>query len=373
MKIALLAPNLRGHRDFWLERTLLNALKQEIQVVLYTRSGEIQPERMRDIGLSPENLILEETQKSLIDRWKSDVRREKSLGVAWDADQILFELILARGKYRLLILRPYLEGKNLAALTRYLIKQSLITIISLRRSIEIARLSIPFASAGSKSYYWVRDDYNTEGFLDYVENSQIPVELSEVSNAARIISVAGDMDVRKNPLQAYSVFEEFRNTTVGDVYLVFAGVQKQSFKEELLKIQSLKRVIQIDRMLTSNELAGLLRISIATILIYDNRGASGIALNSLVAGTPVLLKGGKKWENLQSLTGGDFRVETKNSKQPVLNLPIQRSLQSKSFIQILTSEPIPLIGDFILGIEKDDPIKNGFRCFSFLTDRNQFF
>jgi hypothetical protein len=335
LKIALFAPNLRGHRYFWLKTTILRSLKRDIQVDLYTCLSEVDPERLRDIGLSPKHLILEETSKALMNRWKSDVKRDKSLGVSWDGDQILLKLFFASGSYRLLILRPYLEGKNLSAITRYLVKQILITLLSLRTSIEIARLSIPYSSYGSKSFYWVRDDYNTEGFSDYAKNHQIPRELSELSSAVEIISVAGDMDVRKNPLQSYKIVEELRRTNGGEIFLVFAGLQKQSFKVEIQKIQSLKNVIQIDRKLNSHELAGLLKISVATLLVYENRGASGIALNSLVVGTPVLIQGGRNWRNLQKLSGGALQVEGKNSNQVVLHLAALLGMPRKSYSQIL--------------------------------------
>jgi hypothetical protein len=66
LKIALFAPNLRGHRYFWLKTTILRSLKRDIQVDLYTCLSEVDPERLRDIGLSPKHLILEEMHSKFI-------------------------------------------------------------------------------------------------------------------------------------------------------------------------------------------------------------------------------------------------------------------------------------------------------------------
>ena len=87
----------------------------------------------------------------------------------------------------------------------------------------------------------------------------------------------------------------------------------------------------------------------ATLLVYENRGASGIALNSLVVGTPVLIQGGRHWRNLQKLSGGSLRVEGKNSSQLVLHLAALLDIPRKSNSLILTQEPVPGVGDFILG------------------------
>ena len=87
------------------------------------------------------------------------------------------------------------------------------------------------------------------------------------------------------------------------------------------------------------------------MLVYENRGASGIALNSLVVGTPVLIQGGGNWRNLQKLSGGALQVEGKNSNQIVVHLAALLGMPRKSNSQILMREPVPGVGDFILGVK----------------------
>jgi hypothetical protein len=104
----------------------------------------------------------------------------------------------------------------------------------------------------------------------------------------------------------------------------------------------------IDRVLTSNEYRGIIDISNVLLLPYTNRGASGIVLNSLVAGTPVLLQGGRNWINLQNVSEQMLRVVGANRENMVSSLYELLSQPKKSSLGILEIEPIPSLSDFIL-------------------------
>jgi hypothetical protein len=349
LKIALFAPNFRGHRAHWLEQILASASERDMQVIVYTVEGKLNAEHLNSFGMMSENVVFESCPRTLITRWRLDVENDNAVGVSWEADQILHKFLIVAGRYRLIVMRPYLEGKNPFSIARYLLKNILISALSLRKSIEIARLSIPYAHKKSESHRWVRDDFNTELFFDPVENAEIPEELSSIAKSHEMITVLGYLDFRKNPIRAYQIFEQLRLRGNMKMYLVFAGAQSESFKLKLLKIQNMQNVIQIDRVLTGSEYKGVIKASKVILLAYENRGPSGIVLNSLAIGTPVLLQGGRKWRNLQKIMGGAFRVEKKYAGKLADQLGDLRLRPQLSKVSLLAQEPIPSVRNFILG------------------------
>jgi hypothetical protein len=349
LKIALLAPDLSGHRGHWLREILEKARVHGTEVFVYTIERKYSGEYLGSLGLRSENSVFEDCAETLIDKWLSDVGKDQIMGMSWEADRILHKFLFVRGRYRLLIMRPYLESADIPGITRFLVKRFLASVLTSRRTIEVARLSIPYAHKNAKKNHWVRDDFNTEVFLNSISNFEIPNELVSIPEHHHIVSVLGYLDLRKNPVQAYRLVEELRRKNRRNILLVFAGQQSEAFRIELLKIKQLQGVIQIDRELTDNEFKGVIKASKVILLIYSNLGPSGIVLNSLTLGTPVLLKGGRNWRNLQKNTGGIFRAEKGNPDRLKKQLEEQLRLPRQSKVKILCEEPIPSVGDFILG------------------------
>lgn len=322
-----------------------------MHVLVYTLEGKVSTADLGSLGLKKDYSVFEHSLKKLTARWRLDVEKEKILGVSWEADRILHRFLFASGRYRLLIMRPYLEARDLFGVTRFLVKKILSTALSQHRLIEVARLSIPYAHKESVRNRWVRDDFNTEIFFNSLNSAEIPEELDSIAEDHDIISVLGYLDSRKNPLQAYRIFEQIRINGNQNTCLLFAGVQTDSFKLELSKIESKNDVIQIDRALTNNEYIGIIKASRLILLIYANHGASGIVLNSLSIGTPVLFRGGRHWRKLQRISDGSFHVGKSDLKKCVHSLGNLQLLPRQSKIQILSQEPIPTVGNFILGIK----------------------
>ena len=310
-----------------------------MHVLVYTLEGKFSTADLGSLGLKKDNSVFEGSLKKLIARWRLDVEKEKILGVSWEADRILHRFLFASGRYRLLIMRPYLEARDLFGVTRFLVKKILSTVISRYGLIEVARLSIPYAHKKSVRNRWVRDDFNTEIFFNSLDNAAVPDELKSITRDHHIISVLGYLDSRKNPLQAYRIFEQIRINGNQKTCLLFAGVQTDSFKLELSKIESKNNIIQIDRALTTGEYIGVIKASRLILLIYANHGASGIVLNSLSLGTPVFLRGGRHWRKLKRISDGSLHVGKRNFQKHVIELGNLQSLPHQSKIQILSQEP----------------------------------
>jgi hypothetical protein len=224
----------------------------------------------------------------------------------------------------------------------------LIFFVSVFRTFEVGRLSIPYASQESQGFRWVRDDINTENFGKSETESEAPSEISKIPENAKIVSLLGYIDERKNPLEAYKIIEDVRKKCDSHVYFVVAGTQSEQVKSQLFQFRNAPHLVVIDRVLTSNEYRGIIDISNVLLLPYTNRGASGIVLNSLVAGTPVLLQGGRNWINLQNVSEQMLRVVGANRENMVSSLYELLSQPKKSSLGILEIEPIPSLSDFIL-------------------------
>jgi hypothetical protein len=165
---------------------------------------------------------------------------------------------------------------------------------------------------------------------------------------AKIVTLIGNLALRKNPIEAYKRIEDLRKYRNENVYLVFAGVHTEKFKVALSSVEELRDVLQIDRFLSDAELKGLLRRSNLIFLPYKNRGASGIALNSLVLGTSVFLYGSHNWKRLQGLLGGKILIGNKNSRKLVQQLNQMIDLPKTTPLSFLLDENIPSLSEFLL-------------------------
>jgi glycosyltransferase involved in cell wall biosynthesis len=348
MRIAVLAPYLGGHRAHWLERIVLDSKSAGINVLVYTSDTTQRDRIINELHLTYEDFVFDVNTSEIIRRWRNDVKSQSLVGISYEADKLLPKLLFAKGKMQLLIMRPYLEEGSVLGVIRFISKQLIIFILSLKRSVTISRLSIPYSRLRSRNFGWLRDNYNTEHFFNSTNCAKIPRELLEISGDTKIVTLGGYLDARKNPREAYSKIEALRDARDEKIYLIFAGTQTEDFKAELSKIGNLKDVIQIERSFSDDELMGLLLKSDLIFLPYKNRGASGMVLNSLTVGTPVFLYGSHNWRRLQGLLGGQLIVGNQNSRELITQLSLLLDRPKKSMLLTLREEKIPSLSDFLL-------------------------
>jgi hypothetical protein len=246
-------------------------------------------------------------------------------------------------------MRPYLEATDFLGLLRFLLKNFLIFILNLNSNVIVSRLAIPYSRSCAESFRWIRDNYNTEKTTHLKENRTIPVELSGISSGSKIITLPGHLQARKNPLEAYKKIEELRKIRKEKIFLVFAGSQDRSFKRELTKKTEFIDTIMIDRLLEDSELNGLIFRSDLIFLPYTNRGASGIVLNSIVIGTPVLIYGTDNWSKLHEYLGDQLIVSTAKSLNSIHQMSIMLDCVKSSGLFVLQSENVHSLSDFIFG------------------------
>jgi Glycosyl transferases group 1 len=347
--LAVLAPELSGHRLHWIEAIYSYAVKNGLEVCVFTCDRESIQQLSLNTKKNRINIFIENDTNKLIKQWGKHLNNRKMTGIVLEADKYLHKILFIRGKLRLLILRPYLEGFNASGLFRFLTKQLLILVINQRPSVMVARLSIPYSRRNGKSIKWVRDNFNTEEFLESAAKPTELLELSQIPDESRVITLPGYLQARKNPKKIYQTFIDMDKEGNRQNYLVFAGKQDEEFKAEILKIGKNERLIQIDRILTNDEFVGLIKRTDLIYLPYSNRGASGIVLNSLVIGTPVLLTGGANWRKLVRLLDGQLSLIKKSNEKNVQLIMTLLERPKVTQVKTLVEEDIPTVQNFFLG------------------------
>ena len=346
MVLAIYVPDLAGHRRYWLDQSLASAVVGGIQVCVYT-SDFAQAEQISVSKLNLVTWIVNPDRKELLRQWRNEIRKISRVGICFEADKILPRLLFAKGEMRLLIMRPYLEQRNLSGVVRFTLKQACMFTLSLRRSVKVSRLAIPYSKRQSENFRWIRDDINTELFLDQENPIFVPREIAKIADNSKVITLCGFLDARKNPITAYRIVEKIRKVRGEKVVLILAGLQTNDFKDELSSLKHHEDVIQIDRLLLDSEFKGLLKRSDLVLLPYSNKGASGIVLNSLVCGTPVAICGNHNWRNLKNYLGEYFLVLGSIRRSQIREMNNMLELSKKSAHKILRDEEIPSLSEFL--------------------------
>lgn len=345
----LYLPQMSGHERAWL-RALVYSMKPKINsLTIYTMHESSLIFDAIDETLLNVEICRQLTPNNLFKVWKNSLQEEDSIGIIWSADKILHKFTFCKGSIRLLVMRPYLESKTFLGMSRFLIKKLLIYLIRFRRNIDIAQLAIPFSRQGKSEKLWVRDDLTLSQFR-YPEAAQNSTEVSHplsVRENSIIVTTAGFLSKRKNPQLIYETFRKIQKGTEKDVYLCLAGFQQKDWKEET-KDWDLSHVEMIDRYLDELVLKEVIERSNLILLPYKNRGASGLAINGLVLGTPVLISGSKHWKNLERISQGYLVRSALSSEELSRHALNQILMPRKSSMGILVHEPIESLSNFLL-------------------------
>ena len=347
-RYALYVPHSLGHEIQWLNQIRdFPQFKVENWTIYTTSSNLLTLQSELNLDLHS-RIIIEEEEKVLFTRWKFDSKSEKTTGIILHADKMLHRLLFTSGRKKILIMRPYLESTSPQGVLRYLVKRFLIKAISLDRKVEIGRLSIPYSRIGKSSSGWLKDDFNIEAFHNYAEPSAEVVRFFEdilKSNKIRL-GVLGFLDLRKNPQIVYETFSLLESVTHNQIQLILIGTQSSSWKSST-KNWRREEIFELERYLTMSDLKYAIENLDVVLLPYSNKGASGIAINSLCLGTPIVLCGTKNWNNLvKSFDGCIANIEMNSVKIAQAALEIA-SHQKVAVIEKLREENLTALSGFI--------------------------
>jgi glycosyltransferase involved in cell wall biosynthesis len=260
-----------------------------------------------------------------------------------DLEKHIFWLIRNRMKFKGVFMRPYLEGYKMRSILIWLMKRMLTTVSQLVPTMNIRLLAIPFQRQRRAKRSWIRDDLTLSKCMASMKKNSPKIN-ERFKNS---IVVPGFLDTRKGIELAVSGLHHSRNLIDENLNLFFIGSATSSFLEAFSKVKEDSITLE-DGFLSDSDFVNLLFSSRIILLPYANRGASGIVIEALVVGTPVVIVGRNTWRNLSFLSNGLVQFSRPNPKS--VSRSIQRAQISKAtgMADILSTEDLNGLSKFFL-------------------------
>jgi glycosyltransferase involved in cell wall biosynthesis len=273
-------------------------------------------------------------------------RSEKETGSVFlfmDLEKYVYWLLKNQIKFRGVFMRPYLEGCNLRSYLIWLTKRVITFLSHLTPAANIRLLAIPFQREKKTKKAWIRDDLTLRKIISSI-NAQQPGYDERFKEA---IVVPGYLDTRKGISIAVKSFQHSQILTDEKLNLLFIGKATSNFLDDFLNLHEDSITLE-DRYLSDHEFVTLLFSSRVIVLPYSNRGASGIVIEALVLGTPIVIVGRRTWRNLSVLCGGLVQFSRSNPKAISRAILRGQTLKRESMKKILEQEELTGISEFFL-------------------------
>jgi hypothetical protein len=169
----------------------------------------------------------------------------------------------------------------------------------------------------------------------------------EIGKSNRLITIAGFLDLRKNPQLIYSTFQNLKAVFGEEIKLALIGKQSQEWKD-VSRSWDYDGILEIDRYITKQELQYVIKKTSVMILPYSNRGASGIAINSLVLGVPVVLSKNRNWNKASKYLNGSLKLAKLNEQDFSKAITDLLKISRKPRLKQLQDEPLQDLSEFLL-------------------------
>lgn len=239
----------------------------------------------------------------------------------WDADNWIREISFSKQRIFSLIMRPYLTSCTLPSIFRYLVKFFFVGYLIRVRKIPVFLLRIPMHKSRFLSKHWV-DDPNFD-LVDFDVNlGEMGTNKYEVKSN-KVILVPGFISMRKNPVLAIEVCRMVNSSIGESVQLIFTGKVEDDVLG-VLKDCGFDWVVVKDKYLSRADYLKELRASNLVLLLYENIGSSGVVIDCLAYGVPVLLLKNRFWKSLEEESKGLVKLGVKSADK--LALQIERML-----------------------------------------------
>lgn len=220
-------------------------------------------------------------------------RHPDSRIVVWDAEEFLFSLLRAQFPVKALFLRPYLQEYSFKGILRFVFKRSIMIYLRKAKFISVAELRVPFSINYSNGNAYVFDDLSILPLYP-----RLPIPNNEKED---LLVVAGFISHRKNIYKVLSIFDQLKqNPQFQNLKLAIIG--KSNLDIHSFKPYNAKDYILLEnRYLDNSDFFAWIERAKTILLIYGNRGASGIVVQSLLLNTKVVFNGASEWEELARL------------------------------------------------------------------------
>lgn len=316
--VVVIIDNLNGHRFEWMRVFAARCNSIGRQCIFLHLSGS--EDYIVEVSVDDSRLVIcneFDHRREVLDL--IDSIQVKNWYFCWDADNWLREIAFAKQRISSLVMRPYLGSLRLTSVFRFVIKFVFVGFQILVRRMPVYLLRIPMHESRYLSHHWV-DDPN----FDLVE---FDVDLEEQrrneneEKRKKIIMVPGFISMRKNPVLAIEICRAVRASMGESIQLSFTGKVEDDVLQ-ILAEYGLDWVVVNNKYLSRTDYLNELRASDLVLLIYENIGSSGVVIDCLGYGVPVLLLENRFWKSLEKESKGLVKLGKKSVERLALEIEL---------------------------------------------------
>ena len=218
--------------------------------------------------------------------------------VILDGETWLFHLFFTNIPIKILFLRPFVSNSTPKSALFFFFKRCIIQLLHFKQKLDYRFLSIPFYKPLTSPGRWVQDDLSTFDIDTSKFTKRNDLDLVK-------ILIPGFISNRKSPRLILEAAVELESKIPGRFQFLFMG-QIESDVKHLLQSANVGSIQFIDGYLDRSEYLRQINDANFVLLLYKNRGASGVLLESLLLNTSLILKRDRIWSNLVKNSRGSI-------------------------------------------------------------------
>jgi hypothetical protein len=246
-----------------------------------------------------------------------------------DGEQWIRYLLRTGIRCRVLFMRPYVSAFNVKAFLKFPLKIFALVCLNFSKDLEISFLKIPHHNPIFWKSRWVSDNLTTSDVHGF--------EKSQAANSKQFtVLVPGFISERKSPDFVLKIAMELEVRFPGIFHFYFFGSVDQHTKN-LMDTSSLINVSYQDKYFSRSDYLDMIRSADLVLLIYKNRSASGIIMESLALDKKVLIHGSYLWMKLRDLSQDSLIFLPKTNKRILTQF--ENLISKKQLVVTNTSEP----------------------------------
>lgn len=306
LQLVVVTEGLTGHRLKWLEKLtqLLGKVNQPLRVVTLEESQKVFSDKLlSQIEADIVDFIFVNNRNALFPTAEKLFASSPNVQfVIWDADDWLFKLLKTPIPFRALAIRPYLTEIKSSAIIKFTTKNLLYTLINMRKNGKLAKLSVPLAKSIFRRKHWIEDDLTVHEMRKVT-----PAGKRFTDSNSNTLLIPGFISARKRPELAISVVHALNSVCSTHWQLIFMGKIDPKCAE-IIKEARGDHIMVIDKYMDDSTYQEILASVDIVLLLYKNRGASGIAVESCLLGTPVVMAYSRLWKGVERELPQKFRL-----------------------------------------------------------------
>jgi len=287
-KVVFITNSLGGHRLTWFLNlhSLQKDLQHPVELIFF---GESQPSFQLHAHLFKVHKATSKSDAIHIAEALYNAN-ESLVFIFLDGEQWMRYVIGTHIPSRILIMRPFVSSLRAAAFLQFLLKRIVVSVLGLKKNLEVSYLKIPHYTPFLGKHRWVNDNLTTIDILG------IDLAVQKKRQVFTIL-VPGFIDERKSPNLILEIMENLENQYPNHFQVFFIGSVTLEVKN-LIQSSNLSNVIYQDVYLSRPEYLEEIREADLILLLYKNRSASGILMEALSMNKRIVMHKSYLWSNL---------------------------------------------------------------------------